>query len=450
MAYIHDSTDLFDLEEKHTRLSSIGVNSFLNVKECISTKLLAIDLVTGGGYSRGREYELTGPEHSGKTNLIYCAISSALSHIPGQLKGLFFDIEGVVDPVWFSNISGHKVSDVFGLKDKNGNWTVKPQIRYYKPAFGEQALKLLRRALKNLPDKVLVGETWYYMWSPKEPKAAKKTGGQTVSDLRSMLKGEYDKKLYSKFGNFYIPIPGNYSGPELLICVDSWAAMTPESVAEDDSNAMGSQARMFGKYLNDVKSLIAAKGCTVVGTNQIREKPGGYGNPEYNPGGNTKKHSTDCRVRVQAVKNPAGQKGMLEEEGSDEYRFFKVKNLKNKAAQPFKECTGRWWISHEGSTGFGPDPVHDTLEYLRMTGQITRVRGAKKGGVQINFNVKNPSKATTKLAKEIFTLPDFKKAILSPGDIGFDIRGACFKQLRSGRGIKLFYKNEALASKEED
>lgn len=455
LAAILDDTSVFDVEERSVKLSSIGVDSIVRIGDSISTGMLAVDLMIGGGLMRGREYEIVGPEHGGKTTLIYSCFAAAIKHIPNALKALFFDIEGTIDPRWFGNICGEKdLTNVFGKSKETAQgivWEKKPKIRYYKPNFGEQALKLLKRQLKRMPDKVLIGDTWYYMWTPRDSASAKKTGtAYTLADLRDKLKGAFDKKLFQRYGSFYVKVPNNYSGPELIIGVDSWAAMTPEAIAEDDSNAMASQARMFSKHLNDIKSLIAAKGCTIIGANQIREKMMAYGNPEYSPGGNTKKHTTDCRLRIGTVNNPFG-KGALETDGDDEYRHFKIVNRKNKVFQPYKECVGRWWNSHNGETGYGPDPVYDTLQYLKMTGQIVRGKDGKTKGYRIVFDKKKKDKLLLKLEKMVLSPDDFKDAILGPKEFGLDIRKMCFKQLRSGYGMTLYMRNGKKDSlKDED
>ena len=293
--------------------------------------------------------------------MLYSIFGAAMAHVPNRMKGIFLDIESGVDPIWFGHITGFpNMEKVFGKKSNDGKWEIPPLIRYYKPSTGEQGLKFIKRILKKLPNKVLIGENWYYCWVPVSPKIASATGGMTITDCKKALGENYSKSLFKKYANFYVPIPGNYGGPEMVIGVDSWAAMTPEQIADDDSNALGAQARMFSKHLNDLKALVSMKGVTLVGTNQIREKIGAWGNPEYSPGGNTKKHTTDVRLRIGSVKNQNGA-GQVEIDDVDQYRHWKIKNTKNKTFIPFKECLGRWWIEHNGDTGYGLCPVQDCL-----------------------------------------------------------------------------------------
>lgn len=421
-----DVSDFFDVEEKETKLNSISVSAVIDPATMISTGILSLDLVLGGGLKAGRWYDYVGPESSGKTTALYHALSSALREIPNNLKGVFLDVEGLIDHSWFSNISGvEDLNAVYGLRDDDGSWLVKPQIRYYKPAFGERGLQFIKKALKRMPDKVQIKDTWYYLFAPSTAKNVKKAGGYNVKDLQSMLKGKYISDLFRRTGNFYVPIPNNYAGPELLIGVDSWASMTPEAIAEDNSDALGGPARMFGKYLNDIKSLIAAKGCTVIGINQAREKPMGFGDPEYYPGGNTLKHACDARVRFGAVSNQNGS-GPVEHEDGDSYRWAKIKVKKNKVFVPFKECRLRWWTEHDGFSGSGADPVLDTLEYLKMTGQFETT----KKGFKVVFAQK------TKFTDVEFTYDSFKQDVTVDNKYG--IRSACLKQLKSGKAIKLY------------
>ncbi len=269
-----DVSSFFDMEEKATKLNSVSVATSIDPKTMISTDILCLDLILGGGLKAGRWYDFVGPESSGKTTALYHVLGSAVRHIPNNLKGIFEDLEGQIDFSWFSNITKQDDLDsVFGKRIDGGEWDVIPKLRYYKPAFGERGLQFIKKALKRMPDKVRVNDTWFYMFAPSTAKNVSKAGGYGTRDLQTLLKGKYNSDLFKSTGNFYVEIPNNYAGPELLIGIDSWAAMTPEAIAEDNSDALGGQARMFSKYCNDIKSLIAAKGCTLVGINQAREKP---------------------------------------------------------------------------------------------------------------------------------------------------------------------------------
>ena len=426
---IYDLDALFDSEEKRTKLSSVSIGSVMDPKIVLQTNILSLDLILGGGMRSGRWYEVAGEESCGKSTWLYEACSQALQFIPNTVKGLFVDAEGTLDDVWFSNITGcEDLTEVFGLRDeKTGNWVKTPIIRRYRPAVGEQALKFMKGVLQGMPDKVLVKDTWYYMFIPKTSKAAMKANPESgTRKLQGRLKDKkgnvlYSKELFSKTGNFYVPIPNNYAGPELLMGTDSMASLTPEAKANEDSGALGGNARMFGDHVSTIKSEMSKKGVVHFAINQLREKPMAFGDPRYTPGGNTLKHAVDCRVFGWKVSVPPPGKGQVLQENGEEYRYAKFKTYKNKVFLPHKETLLRWWTGHNGHSGFGCDPVFDTKNYLEMTGQIASVNSKK-------FKVLLPGFSKYELDKE-----SFKKMVLTSR-----LRKRCLTQLKNGKGVKLY------------
>lgn len=460
-----NSADFVDAVDSDSRLvaQEIGLD---DLDTCISSGILAYDLILGGGRKSGRWYSETGPEHGGKTTLVKMALGQGMLHIPSQLTGIYIDQEGTLDPTWAGHIWGVQPSElytVFGQRKAGGKqWQHPPRIRYYKPQFGEQALLFLINLLSRRPEKVKAEGQWWYIYTPMPADEVRKNGtGYTLAELRDKLtvnkRKLWDANLYSHTGLFYVPVPNNYGGPELIIGVDSWSAFTPKQIALQDNDALGSQARMFSRYLNTLKSLAASRGVTIVGTKQIRQKIGGYGDPEYNPGGENLKHVDDVRCRIGTLSNKvkSGKSNSnVQVEDTDEYRYFKIRNKKNKTFVPFKECDGRWWTSHEGSSGFGIDPVFDTMEYLRMTGQYE----AQKRGFRAVLI--DDTKAAKKLLDIVFNYQSFKDSILdhciynSEGSkvASFDLRNYCFKQIKKddGLGLRLFLQGGAIQDEEDD
>ncbi len=441
---ILDIETAFDDEEKNNNLKSISVNAVPDLSTYLHSGSLGLDLAIGGGLKPGAVYELWGTEHAGKTASLHEILGQALKFIPRQTKGLFQDFEGKIEPIWTSHIYGvDDISQVYGFQDEDTQkWLITPQIRYYKPSNGDQGLKFLIKVLNKYPNKVLIGKRLYYEWISKEPKVVNKTGGYTATMLKEKLGDNYSKKMLNKYGNYYVRVPNNYDGPELVIGLDSWATMTPKATAEDDSNAMGANARMFAKYCNTIKTFCTNKGITLVGVNQMREKPGvTFGDPRYAPGGNALKHMIDCRIGIKSVSNQNGT-GQTEEEGTDIYRHYKVKIHKNKIFIPYKECQGRWWVESEGESGYGSCPVQDTLNYLIMTNQLvtTKEKNKKKHKIDlVDFDSKKYSEKDFKdIRDNSFNYKEFKSSVLKPEEFGINIREVCLDQLRSGVGLKLF------------
>jgi uncharacterized protein (DUF433 family) len=170
-----------------------------------------------------------------------------------------------------------------------------------------------------------------------------------------------------------------------------------------------------------------------------------HNSPESTPGGNTLKHMTDVRIRVQAISNQNG-KGMTEEEDTDAYRHFKLKTIKNKTFIPFLEAAGRWWISHDGNSGYGPDPVQDVLNYLKMTSQFK----PDKKGFYITFISK--SEKLLALRETRFTYESFKELVLSKklGKVSLDLKKICHKQISHGNGLDLYLSGNPADFSEEE
>lgn len=452
-----DFSDVFDNVEQASKIQSLEVRDRLDANIAISSGSLAMDLVIlHGGYYPGRAYDLIGPESGGKTTSGNTVLGEALNFVPKYSVGQYYDYEGSLDTAWFMNIAGLPNEDpetIFGKRDKNGNWIIRPRIRLYKPTFGEQGLILMTKHLNSLPDKGMFRDEWWYTWSPVEAKVKKQTGGLTAKDIEEMLKQrgiQWDKEFLRKNKLYGVRIPENYGGCEGVFFVDSWASMTPRQTAEDDSAAMAQQGRMFARYINQIKTLISNKGWICLGVNQVRQNPNvRFGSNEYSPGGEALKHFCDCRNRYGSVSNPNGG-GTVETEndGQDEYRHFKIRNRKNKISTPYGEISGRWWTKRDGQTGCGLDPVLDTIIFLEYTGQIEKTRKGYR--IALNDN----SKASQKLNDVIFSYENFKRMIVNKEvDTGehtvkFDLRKHCHKQIKDGKAFELYY-NSGYATPEQ-
>ena len=465
-------SDAFDLAEKNSKLTAVEVSERIDLNTVIHSGSLVQDLcMYGGGLQAGRVYDLHGPESGGKTSLGNIILVQAILSIPGPVgktKGYYIDAEGTLDKKWFRNIArsyGVELSlkEIFGKKDENGNWIYKPTIRLLKPTVGDVALKAIVQILKALPDKVFVKDKWMYSWTPVEAKTAKKTGGMTDKNLRKMLEEKHikwDKDIFTKTGSFMVAIPGNYGGPELVFLIDSMIALTPRQTAEDDSAAMAQHGRMFSRWINNIKSLAAAKGVTFVNVNQLRKNPGQqFGDPTYSPGGEAIKYVADCRNVVSPCANPAGG-GMEEEEGKNIYRWTSFKNKKNKLSSPGAKIRFRWWTQRDGKTGCGLDPVVDTMDYLDLTHQIQE-KGRKGFYIMLAEQKKElRSKAYNKirqfLQETLLSVQEFNtlavEGYIMDGDtkVKCDIRAVCREQIKTGLAFTLYKGHSNVKKKKEE
>ena len=128
------------------------------------------------------------------------------------------------------------------------------------------------------------------------------------------------------------------SGAKAIV-IDSVAAMMPKEEAEEEDyghNSIGAQARMMSKGLRKLTAIAGKHKCTLIFTNQIRNKIGIlYGNPETTTGGKALEYYASVRIRV-------SQCGKVEDTVDGEKVITAIQTRlttsKNKTFAPFKTC----------------------------------------------------------------------------------------------------------------
>lgn len=118
-----------------------------------------------------------------------------------------------------------------------------------------------------------------------------------------------------------------------IIVVDSVAALVPKKELEGEMGdpQMGLQARLMSQALRKLTAVVSRTHTCLAFINQVREKIGGYGNPETTTGGRALKFYSSQRITVRPGKHiTVGSKDI----GQDS----KVKFVKNKCAAPFTEA----------------------------------------------------------------------------------------------------------------
>jgi recombination protein RecA len=119
-----------------------------------------------------------------------------------------------------------------------------------------------------------------------------------------------------------------------VVVVDSVAALVPRAEIEGEmgDSHVGLQARLMSQALRKLTGAISNSNCSVIFTNQLREKIGVmFGNPETTAGGKALKFYASVRLdirRTDSIKIGTDVVG----------NRTRVRVLKNKVAPPFKSA----------------------------------------------------------------------------------------------------------------
>lgn len=351
----------------------------------ITTGVLCVDLITGGGFPKNRMTTVSGESGAGKTTLIQSSMGPELA------KGVtvhYEDFEGAADHGWMLK-NGTDINKYLG-DAKN------PRQLYYIPDFtsGEDGFRYMSR---NMDEAI---------------------------------------KLFEKNPDLKLPF---HSG---LYYTDSLAAMVPEELLENDE--MGSKpvlAALLSSKIPLVRSKLVKSHSAWIAVNQLRENPRArFGNPMYEPGGNAPTFYADMKLWMTCVTKPktvalddahpiipddtkffkAGGLNLEQNaDGSiDQYRYTHIKTVKNRVFSPLKETYMRIWIADANGQGQGIDPVFDTLRFYEEIGLC-------------QFN----SKDDVVLKGITYDYFDLKAEILT----NTDLREEAYALLNSGKAFEMYF-----------
>jgi recombination protein RecA len=175
---------------------------------------------------------------------------------------------------------------------------------------------------------------------------AQKAGGTAVFiDAEHAMDPVYAAKLGVNINELLISQPDSAeealqiadtlvrSGAIDILVIDSVAALAPRAELEGEMGDahVGLQARLMSQALRKLTALLAKSNTCAIFINQIREKIGVmFGNPETTPGGRALKFYASMRFEIRRVESI-----MV---GNDNVgNKVRVKVVKNKTAQPFRE-----------------------------------------------------------------------------------------------------------------
>ena len=175
---------------------------------------------------------------------------------------------------------------------------------------------------------------------------AQKAGGTCAFvDAEHALDPVYAEKLGVKVDDLIVSQPDTgeqalevtdmlvRSGACDVLVVDSVAALTPRAEIDGEmcDHHVGLQARLMSQALRKLTGNIKTANCLVIFINQIRMKIGVmFGNPETTTGGNALKFYSSVRLDIRRI-------GAVKDGDEIIGNETRVKVVKNKVAQPFKQ-----------------------------------------------------------------------------------------------------------------
>lgn len=135
--------------------------------------------------------------------------------------------------------------------------------------------------------------------------------GTTDAAYASAIGVDFDSLIYSRPDGMeealQMLLDLQRSGEVHLAVLDSIAAMSPNKEQEttmEDTVRMGIPQQLLGEYFrkyqanNNRLEREGKRTFTIIGINQIREKIGAYGDPEYTPGGRAKGFACSVDIRL--------------------------------------------------------------------------------------------------------------------------------------------------------
>lgn len=130
------------------------------------------------------------------------------------------------------------------------------------------------------------------------------------------------------------------TGDFAVVMIDSVAALIPEARVENDydQQTMGLHARLMSAGVQKIQPVVKRTNTLLIFINQIRNKIGGYGNPETVTGGEALGYYASYRVEV--IGSPQHKSRRLQDEGTGEVYGHKTtfRVVKNKRNAPYREA----------------------------------------------------------------------------------------------------------------
>lgn len=417
------------------------------IQNAVSTGVLSLDLLMGGGYAPGRFSYWYGATGTCKSTILFQSLRETLQ---SNIQAMIFDHEGSIAPDYLEKL-GVMLDEVCGYRNKKGDWEKTRQLYYASPQTAEDTFQFMYQMLNALPRKIKLaddsGENHYFLIHPEY--------GINVS-WSSIMKG-----MKEKVKDRPAVVEVEDFCPQFVFMIDSLRAMisNAQDMQQDNKDKekkdiIADLARVLSKSFRLIKGMLHTKHCIMIATNHITVNPmAGFGNPEVEPGGNAVQFYPDFkgRLHINRAESKILEEAHISGDGVDRYLLGTAKVMKNKAGPSFRRMDYRLWLDERGDPGRGIDPVWDMYTFLESTGML--VQGARSSEDEAKtpknkFTVKVPGVVETN-----FDWQEFKKFVMVDyNDGSHHLRETCKKLLAEGEAQRLYYdflKNNPTAKKKK-
>lgn len=251
------------MEEMNKKFGNNALQMASDVSEERAVRIpspsLSLDIAMGGGVPLGRMIQISGAYSSTKSSLSY---------------GIARNFQMYEKPEFQREL----------LKKKKQNDSSSRDVWGYKPTG------------KDVPLSVALIQTEAYAWTVEY-------GRQLGVDVERLL---FNQSAGMEEATELAHQLQLQMMADLLI-FDSFEAMTPVKEYDSSMNEtvqMGLKQKLFGEYFRKYQAtnnLLSREGLTpttIIGLNQLREKIGAYGDPEYTPGGRAIGFTTSIDIRL--------------------------------------------------------------------------------------------------------------------------------------------------------
>lgn len=377
----------------------------------ISTGVLTMDLLFGGGHLPGRFTYFYGPTGSCKSTMLFHSIREAAK---ANTLVAMVDSEASTDPAYLRKL-GVDIELLKGAKNKKG-WDTKPQFLHHYPHNVEGAFAWMFKVLTRLPDKIMLEDPKegmrYFLVDPEYK--------YNSSSWMSVTNGIKAKKI----------VEVEEATPQVFFLVDSLRMVTRATMEDLENQQPALLAKALHRGFSLVKSLLGKKMCNLIATNHLNLNPLDKYNKESEPGGEAVKFFPDVKVKLQVSKYKSNviTENHVSGDGYDRYSEGKAYIYKNKGGTSHREIDYRIWLDEQGEPGRGICPVYDMFQFLTCTQQLG-VANEKDG----TFKILVPGYESSPL-----DYPTFKKYVLTNPEAE-KLKDDCHAQFKNGAAQDMYY-----------